>query len=135
MYDYNHHQPYYYLQQHGAGLPVFRGGTIQRGYGLGGLFRGLLWTAAPVLKKGLINIGERAMKTGIESLSDVSNGSDFKSALKKRARQNINEMVGVALQNKKRKGQVNSISQRQPTKGRTSLKKSNSRKRQRLGIL
>lgn len=30
-------------------LPVFRGNTVQRGYGLGGLFKGLFTKAVPLL--------------------------------------------------------------------------------------
>ena len=106
---YAHHPPYYF-NQHGAGLPVFRGSAIQKGYGLGGLFRGLLQTAAPVLKQGLISVGKSAMKAGVETLSDVARGENVKSALKIHAKQNLKEMMGDALRNKRRKTTTNSVS-------------------------
>ena len=69
--------------QYGNGLPAFRGAVLQRGYGVGGLFRGLfksvipaakttLKTAArravPLLKSNLKNIGKQVLKQGIQEL-------------------------------------------------------------------
>ena len=42
-----------------AQYPVFRGRLHQKGRGLGGLFRGLLKKAVPILKKGLAHAGKR----------------------------------------------------------------------------
>ena len=43
--------PSYY--QTGSGLPAFRGGVMQNGYGLGGIFKGIMRSIAPKLKQGL----------------------------------------------------------------------------------
>ena len=40
----------YYLNQSGGGLPVFRGSTRQRGYGIGGIFSNLFRRIAHALK-------------------------------------------------------------------------------------
>lgn len=79
--------------QYGNGMPAFRGGVMQRGYGLGGMFKGLFRAVAPKLKKGLVNVGKRTLKTGIETLTDIVSGKDLKSSLKNRANQNILEMI------------------------------------------
>ena len=41
------------LQYDGTPFPVYRGLRQQRGHGIGGLFRGLFRTVAPMLKTGL----------------------------------------------------------------------------------
>ena len=41
---------HYYENQAGGSLPVFRGATRQRGYGLGGIFSSLFKGLAPMLK-------------------------------------------------------------------------------------
>lgn len=87
--------PYFYPPnyQTGNGMQSFRGSTMQRGYGLGGFFKGLARSFAPVLKRGVVHAGKKAFKTGIEVLQDVSSGKSFKKAIKERGKQNINEMV------------------------------------------
>lgn len=87
--------PYFYSSnyQTGNGMHSFRGSTMQRGYGLGGFFKGLARSFAPVLKRGLVHVGKKAAKTGIQVLQDVSDGKSFKKAIKERGMQNINEMV------------------------------------------
>ena len=77
--------------QYGEGnIRVFRTQPLQRGYGLGGLFRGLFRTIAPVLKKSLVRVGQHALKAGSNALGDVaSNDSSFKDALKKHVKKEI----------------------------------------------
>ena len=64
---------------------------MQKGYGLGGIFKGIMRSVAPKLKQGLAYVGKRALKTGLENLGDVAVGGDLNSSLKKRARQNLGE--------------------------------------------
>ena len=78
--------PSYY--QTGSGLPAFQRGVIQEGYGLGGIFKGIMRSVAPKLKQGLAYDGKRALKTSLESLGDVAAGRDLNSSLKKIAPQN-----------------------------------------------
>ena len=75
------------------GMPVFRGGIMQRGYGLGGIFKGFLRTIAPKVKQGFKEIGKTALKTGLETLGDVVNGGNLKSSLKRRAEQNLRNII------------------------------------------
>ena len=85
------HNPYTY--QYGNGLPNYRGGvTIQRGYGLGGFFKGLARSFAPVLKKGLVNVGKKALQTGVRVIEDASQGKSIKSSLKNRLKQGVKEV-------------------------------------------
>ena len=39
------------MHQQGYGLPAYRGIVMQRGYGLGGFFKGLVRAVAPHVKK------------------------------------------------------------------------------------
>ena len=52
----------------GGGLPAFLGPTLQRGHGIGGIFKGLARSFAPVLKRGITAVGKRALKTGMDAL-------------------------------------------------------------------
>ena len=72
-----------------SGLPASRGGVMQKGYGLRGVFKGIMRSAAPKLKQSLAYVGKRALKTGLERLEDVAAGGNLKSSLKKRARQTL----------------------------------------------
>ena len=55
----------YYAQQVGGALPYFAGARVQRGHGFGSLFGGLLRTVAPLIKRGALALGNRALKTEI----------------------------------------------------------------------
>ena len=71
-------------------MKVFRSTQpIQRGYGIGGLFRGFLRVAAPIIKrgmakigkKGLVTAGKKALEVGINTVGDMmQNKKTFKSA-------------------------------------------------------
>ena len=79
--------------QYGNGMNVFRGSSLQKGYGLGGLFKGLARTFAPAIKRGLINVGKHALQTGAEALNDYSHGADFKQALQSRAGKKFKQII------------------------------------------
>ena len=87
--------PSYY--QIGSGLPAFRGSVMQKGYGLGGIFKGIMRIVAPKLKHGLAYVGKRALKTGLESLGDVAAGGNLKPSLKRRAQQNLDEIFNTKV--------------------------------------
>ena len=82
-------------QRGSGGIPIFRAEPLQRGYGLGGLFRGLYRRVKPALKKGLATIGKRALKAGADILEDVVvNKTPLKQAVKRQAKsefENIKE--------------------------------------------
>ena len=60
----------YYAQQVGGALPYFAGARVQRGHGFGSLFAGLLRSVAPLIKRGALALGNRALKTGAQIAGD-----------------------------------------------------------------
>ena len=64
-------------------MRVFRSSqSIQRGHGIGGLFRGLLRVAKPFMKKTLLSAGEKALNMGANALHDIrENNSTAKQAM------------------------------------------------------
>ena len=93
-------------KQLGYGLPAYRGVVMQRGYELGGLFRGLMRAVTPHIKQ-LKQVGKRALQTGLQVMSDVPEGKNLKSSLKERALENATEFIQKAF--KKRKTSSKSI--------------------------
>ena len=87
-----HHHIFANFQQ-GNGLPAFRGGVSQRGYGVGGFFKGLLRVIAPKLKVVGKQLGKTALKTSLQTITDVANGENIKTAIKRRAGQNFKELL------------------------------------------
>ena len=75
-------------------MAIYRGRALQRGHGLGGLFKGLFRLAAPIIKRSIVPIGKRALKAvgkkalraGASAVQDiVENKVSVKDALKNRA--------------------------------------------------
>ena len=67
-------------------MPIFKAQPLQRGYGFGGLFRGLLKTIAPIAKRGLLSVGKAALNAGARALEDVrDNDASVKQAFRKQA--------------------------------------------------
>ena len=66
---------------------------MQRGDGLGGMFRSLFRTMTPHLKKGLAHVGQRALTAGANALADMSaNNTPIKEALEKQVKSEITAM-------------------------------------------
>ena len=74
----------YYARQAGGSLPYFAGAQYQRGHGLGSLFGGLLRSVMPLLKRGAVDLGRGALKTGARIADDVLSGQNIKTAAKRR---------------------------------------------------
>jgi len=70
-------------------MRVFRSPqSLQRGYGIGGLFRGLIRAATPMVKKSLFKVGQKALNMGADALSDVQqNNVSIKDAV-------LNQIMG-----------------------------------------
>ena len=68
----------------GGNVPFYRGPVLQRGYGLGSIFKSVARSVMPSLKE----IGKSALTTGLEVLQDVAKGENIKSAAKKRLKEN-----------------------------------------------
>ena len=64
----------YYARQVGGALPYFTGARVQRGHGFRSLFSGLLRTVAPLIRRGAVALGKRALTTGAQIAGDVVAG-------------------------------------------------------------
>ena len=60
----------YYKEQAGHGLPGFQGTRFQRGYRLGGMFKGLFRLATRLLKKRAVELRKTALRTGLRALEE-----------------------------------------------------------------
>ena len=76
----------YYAQQVGGVLPYFAGARVQRGHGFGSLFGGLLRSVAPLIKRGELALGNRALKTGAQIAGDILSGENIRTAAKRRTK-------------------------------------------------
>ena len=70
----------YYAQQVGGALPYFAGARVQRGHGFGSLFAGLLRSVAPLIKRGALALGNRAIRTAAKRRTNTA-GRDLLQSL------------------------------------------------------
>ena len=75
----------YYARQVGGALSYFTGARVQSGHGFGSLFSGLLRSVAPLIRRGAVALGKRALTTGAQIAGDVMAGKNIKKAAKQRA--------------------------------------------------
>ena len=110
---------HYLRQQRGANIAGFPGTRMQRGYGIGGIFRSLARFAMLLLKKSAESLGKRALKAATEVGKDVLGGKSFKESTKARGRQvfkdlanqGANALLHQAGRGKKRRlGEHNNLS-------------------------
>lgn len=132
--------------QSGHGLDMFRGGRLQRGYGLGGIFGSLLRSIMPIAKSVGRVVGRQALKTGAAVASDVLHGGDVGQALRNRGRAAIRKLKQKGLHalkqhgaGAKQKGGGIGTRSRGPAKGIKALRKpkkriTRKRKRDALGV-
>ena len=73
-------------EQVGGALPYFAGARVQRGHGFGSLFGGLLRSVAPLIKRGALALGNRALKTGAQIAGDILSGENIRTAAKRRTK-------------------------------------------------
>ena len=102
---------YHLEQQHGRGIPMFRGSFWQRrygqkGYGLGGLFRSLGKIAKPMIKSGAKALGNIPLTSGMDLLGDVLAGKSVKQAARARALEGANVAKMQAIQRAQRYAQT-----------------------------
>jgi hypothetical protein len=96
----------YYENQSGRGLPVFRGAKIQRGYGLGNLFRSFFrWIAPilkthalPVLKEGAKTLGTETVKAVANVATDAITGKNMENVVKDRSEEYIKSLIAKTQQ-------------------------------------
>ena len=82
----------YFKNQVGHGLPVF----IGRG-GLGNVLSGLFRSVIPIMKRGGKALLKEGVRTGLGVAQDMMEGSNFKTAAKRRATEAGERMVGKAI--------------------------------------
>ena len=119
-------EDYYYAQafpeesslQRGGNVPFYRGPVLQRGYGLGSIFKSVARSVMPSLKE----IGKSALTIGLEVLQYVAKGN-IETAAKKRLKGNslafLDDTVSKMSTRKSIKGNTNkqiSISSSKPKK-------------------
>ena len=78
-----------------GGGPYYSGSVMQRGYGIGGLFRGLASTLIPLLPK----VGKFVAKTALGVASDKLAGVPLSKSVKKRETTAGKKLVLNALSN------------------------------------
>ena len=120
-------EDYYYAQafpegsslQRGGNVPFHCGPVLQRGYGIGSIFRSVARSVMPSLKE----IGKSALTTGLEVLQDVAEGENIKTAAKKRLKEDslafLDDTVSKIAPRKSIKGSTNkqiAISSSKPKK-------------------
>lgn len=104
----------YYTGQIGNGLTYYRGGPLQKGYGIGGFFARLFRSAMPLLISGAKTVGKEALRAGTMVANDMLTGQNLKTSLKTRAQESgkmlaqkavrkADEMVGRGQFKRKRK--------------------------------
>ena len=123
----NASEDYYYAQpfpeesslQRGGNVPFYRGPVLQRGYGIGSIFKSVARSVMPSLKE----IGKSALTTGLEVLQDVAKGQNIKTTAKKRLKENslafLDDTVSRIAPRKSMKGSTNkqiAISSSKPKK-------------------
>ena len=108
-------EDYYYAQvfleeysvQIGGNVPFYRGPVLQRGYGIGSIFKSVARSVMPSLKE----IVKSALTTGLEVLNDVAKGENIKTAAKKRLKENslvfLDDTVSRIASRKSIKGSTN----------------------------
>ena len=85
-------EDYYYAQafpeesslQRGGNVTFYCGPVLQRGYGIGSIFKSVARSVMPSLKE----IGKSALTTGLEVLQDVAKGENIKTVAKKHLKEN-----------------------------------------------
>ena len=81
---------HYLRQQDGENIVGLRGGRMQRGYGIGGMFKSLARIAIPLFKRGAKAVGKRALKAATEVGQDVLEGKNVMKSLKSRRSDAVN---------------------------------------------
>ena len=90
----------YYLNQasgnqQGGTLEGFRGTRMQKGYGLGSLFKGFARSALPFVKTGAKILGKNLVNTGANVMMDVIDGKNLKQSLKSRGKQGGHQVLNA----------------------------------------
>ena len=91
--DVNELTDYFLRHQRGGNIVGFHGASMQRGYGIGGIFKSLARFAIPLLKKSAATVGKRAIKAATDIGKDVLGGKTFKESTKSRGREVVKDLA------------------------------------------
>ena len=80
-----------------GGLPVYSGTVMQRGYGIGGIFKGLASFLIPLLP----GLGKAVAKTAIRVVNDKMSGVPLSQSIKRRSMATGKSMILNAISNRK----------------------------------
>ena len=68
-------------QQRGGNIAGYRGARMQRGYGIGCIFKSLARYAIPLFKQGAKVVGKRALQAATEIGQDVLQGKNVRESV------------------------------------------------------
>jgi hypothetical protein len=68
-------------QQRGGNIAGYRGERMQRGYGIGGIFKNLARYAIPLFKQGAKVVGKRALQAATEIVQAVLQGKHVRESV------------------------------------------------------
>jgi hypothetical protein len=68
-------------QQRGGNIAGYRGARMQRGYGIGGIFKSFARYAIPLFKQGAKVVGKRALQAATEIGQDVLQGKNVRESV------------------------------------------------------
>lgn len=105
------------------GNRVFVGRRVQRGYGLANYFASLFRRALPLFKSGSQYLAKKAIKTGINTIQDISMGANPKQALKRRLTETSDELLDTVKAKIRRKMQQHQRGEGIRRKKKGALKK------------
>jgi hypothetical protein len=110
---------YYVDQASNSRYPVFRGMDIQRGYGLGGIFKKFFSWIMPIVREHALpvtkTIGKEMLKGAINVANDSLEGKNVKESAKSRTKEVLNNLKETQL-GKGYKRKHKKIKQQQKTK-------------------
>ena len=115
-------------QQRGGNISGFRGARMQRGYGIGSIFKSLARYAIPLFKQGAKVVGKRALQAATEVGQDVLQGKNVKEAFKSRGKQAASDVAKNAAKKVmtgkgRKKGIKRAAPAKTPIRGPTKKKK------------
>lgn len=89
----------YYLNQAGGGFNTYQGVIYQRGRGgIGSFLSGLFRAVLPMIKKGGEQIAKEVVRSSYNIVQDMDGETDFKTALKRRGLEGLQNLQTRALE-------------------------------------
>ena len=84
---------YYARQARGEGLPVFAGGNVQRGHGIGSLLGNAVRLISPAIKSVGKSVLREGLAQGANILGDVLGGQSLKRSTKRRLKEGGKNLI------------------------------------------